>query len=136
MDAAQLIMCKLGHYILDETGASAAEFALVFIPFSAMVLGILGICMVLYANQTLQSATEAAARYYSVTTADTGTAPSGGTINSYAQQRLAGPITGTFTASRGGCGPNGFQVYGTGSLPLNAGVYNTTLTLQAHACYP
>ena len=123
-------------YFRDETGASAAEFALVFIPFSALVLGILGLSMVLYANQTLQYATEAAARYYSVQTANSGTAPSGSAINTYGQQSYTGPMSPTFTASRGGCGPNGFQVYGSGSIPLEAGVISTTIALQAHACFP
>jgi len=135
VDAARLIMRKLASYIRDETGASAAEFAMVFIPFSAMVLGILGLCMVLYANQTLQSATEQSARYYSVHYADTGI-DVGSSINTYGQGIYTGPMAPTFTASRGGCGPNGFQVSGTGSIPINAGVYSTTLTLQSHACFP
>jgi Flp pilus assembly protein TadG len=130
-------MRKFAHYIADETGASTAEFALAFIPFSALVFGIIALSMVLYANQTLQFATEAAARYYSVTTANNnGTEPSGTAISNYGLQQYAGPMTPTFTSSRGGCGPNGFQVYGTGTIPLDAGVYNTTLTLQAHACFP
>ena len=130
-------MRKIARYFRKEDGASSAEFALVFIPFSSLVLGILGLSMVLYANQTLQSATEAAARYYSVTTANnSGTEPSTGAIQTYAAQAYTGPMTPTFTPSRGGCGPNGFQVYGTGTIPLNAGVYNTTITLQAHACFP
>jgi len=134
MDAAGLIMLKLSRYLRKEDGASSAEFALVFIPFSAMVLGILGLSMVLYANQTLQYATEQAARYYSVSAAD-GTDVSG-SINTYGQQKYTGPMAATFTASRGGCGPNGFQVLGTGSLPLSAGVINQTITLTAHACFP
>jgi Flp pilus assembly protein TadG len=129
-------MRMLAHYISDETGASTAEFALAFIPFSALVFGIIALSLVLYANQTLQYATEAAARYYSVTTANTGTPPSGTAINTYGQQQYLGPMAPTFTASRGGCGPNGFQVYGTGTIPLDAGLYNTNLTLQAHACFP
>jgi Flp pilus assembly protein TadG len=128
-------MRVFAHFIRDEAGASAAEFALVFIPFSAMVFGILGLCMVLYANQTLQFATEAAARYYSVSMANDGTDVSG-SINTYGQHHYLGPMATTYTASRGGCGPNGFQVHGSGSIPLDTGVYNTTLTLQAHACYP
>ena len=130
-------MRKLTHYISDETGVSAAEFALAFIPFSALVFGIISLSLVLYANQTLQYATQAAARYYSVTTANNnGTEPSGTAISNYGLQQYLGPLTPTFTSSRGGCGPNGFQVYGSGSIPLNAGLVNTTLTLQAHACYP
>jgi len=125
------------RYIADEGGASAAEFALVFIPFSALVLGIIGLSMVLYANQTLQYATEAAARYYSVQTANTGTVPAGSAIQTYGATAYTGPsMSPTFSASRGGCGPNGFQVYGSGSFPLSAGVINISVPLQAHACFP
>jgi Flp pilus assembly protein TadG len=137
VDAAKLTMRTRPHFVSDETGASAAEFALAFIPFSALVFGIIALSMVLYANQTLQSATEAAARYYSVTTANNnGTEPSGSAVSTYGEQQFTGPMAATFTPSRGGCGPNGFQVYGTGTIPINAGVYSTTLTLQAHACFP
>jgi Flp pilus assembly protein TadG len=130
-------MRTLSRFISDETGASAAEFALAFIPFSALVFGIIALSMVLYANQTLQFATEAAARYYSVTTANnSGTPPLNSAVNAYGQRQYTGPMAPTFTASRGGCGLNGFQVYGTGTIPLDTGVYNTTLTLRAHACFP
>jgi len=131
-------MRRLVHYFRKENGASSAEFALVFLPFSALVLGIISLSTVLYANQTLQFATEAAARYYSVSMAN-GTDVSASINNpgTYVQDNFyRGPMATQFTASRGGCGPNGFQVYGTGSITLSAVVVNTTITLQAHACFP
>ena len=67
-----MIMRAIRRYPSDERGASAAEFALVTVPFVALTLGIIGLGMALYANQCLQYATEAAARYYSVQTANAG----------------------------------------------------------------
>ena len=128
-------MRALSRYFRKESGASSAEFALVFIPFSALVVGVIGLSMALYANQTLQYATEAAARYYSVSMTN-GTDVSG-SIDTYTKQNFyTGPMSPTFTASRGGCGPNGFQVYGTGSFPITALFINTSITLQSHACFP
>jgi len=126
-------MRSLVRYLQEEAGASAAEFALVVIPFIGLVLGIVGLSMLLYANQTLQFATEAAARYYSVQT-NLGNTPD---VSAYALNAYKGPaVSPTFTPARGGCGPNGFQVTGTGTFPLNTGLYNTSVSLQAHACFP
>jgi Flp pilus assembly protein TadG len=125
----------MSRYLSQEGGASSAEFALVTVPFIALVLGIIGLSMVLYANQCLQYATEAAARYYSVQTANTGSVPTD--VATHAQNAYNGPnISATFTPSRGGCGTNGFQVAGSGSLLLNAGIFSIPVTLNAHACFP
>lgn len=130
-------MRRRSHNIRDEGGASSAEFALVLFPFIALVLAIIGGSMMFYANQSLQYATEAAARYYSVQTTDTGTAPLAATIVTYATNAYTGPgISPSFTAARGGCGANGFQVTGTANFPLNIGVVSTTVPLKSHACFP
>jgi Flp pilus assembly protein TadG len=133
VDTVELIMGALVRYVKEDRGASAAEFAIVSIPFIGLVLGIIGVSMMVYANQTLQFATEAAARYYSVQT-NLGNAPN---VSAYAQGVYKGPaISPSFVPARGGCGPNGFQVTGTATFPLNTGLYNTSVSLQAHACYP
>jgi len=137
MDAAKLIMRKLSLHICEEGGASSAEFALVLFPFIALVLSILGGSMMFYANQSLQYATQAAARYYSMQTTNTGTAPGTSTIVTYAKNAYTGPgISPSFTAARGGCGANGFQVTGTANFPLNIGVLSSTIALKSHACFP
>jgi Flp pilus assembly protein TadG len=131
------MMRKLRHYLRETKGASAAEFALVSIPFIGLVLAIIGGSMMFYANQSLQYATQAAARYWSVQTANTGTALAPGTVQTYASNAYTGPgISPTFTATRGGCGFNGFQVYGTATFPLNIGFFSQNITLQSHACFP
>jgi Flp pilus assembly protein TadG len=121
----------------EEGGASSAEFALMTVPFIALVLGIIGLTMTLWANQTLQYATEAAARYYSVQTANSGSVPTTAQLRAYANGVYEGPnISPTFTPARGGCGINGYQVTGSGTFPLNAGIFSISVPLTAHACFP
>jgi len=130
-------MRKLRHYFHETSGASSAEFALVSIPFIGLVLAIIGGSMMFYANQSLQYATEAAARYYSVQTANTGSAPSATTVQTYATNAYTGPgISPSFTAARGGCGANGFQVTGSATFPLNIGLLSQSIALKSHACFP
>ena len=125
----------LRQYACEEGGASAAEFALVSIPFIGLVLAIIGGSMLFYANQSLQYATEKAARYYSVQTANSGgTPPSIATVQTYASNSYTGPgITPTFVASTGSCG---YQVTGTATFPLSIGFFSEDFTLQSHACFP
>ncbi len=130
-------MKNLRHYLRDNNGASAAEFALVLVPFIGLVLAIIGGSMMFYANQSLQYATETAARYYSVQTANTGSAPSTATVQTYAHNAYVGAgISPSFIAARGGCGANGFQVTASATFPLNTGLINISVPLKAHACFP
>ena len=131
-------MNRLRHFVFDERGASAAEFALVSIPFIGLVLAIIGGSMMFYSNQSLQYATQAAARYYSVQTTNAGgTPPAASVVQTYAQNAYTGPgISPTFVAARGGCGPNGFQVTANATFPLNTGLINLSVPLKAHACFP
>ena len=120
------------HLLLaDESGAAMAEFAMVLIPFTAMIFAIIYGALIFYANQTLQSATEAAARCYSV---DRGTCGSTGNVQTYAASRYTGPNIGaTFTPSATGCG---HTVIGTGNFPINIVVWSTSITMYATACFP
>jgi len=124
---------NLALYLRSEAGSGAAEFTLVLFPFIGLVFGVIGLSMLLYANQTLQYATQSAARYYSVQTAN-GSNPTTGAVTTYAQTVYTGPgISPTFVAATGSCG---YQVTGTANFPLNVGLFSRTLTLQSHACYP
>ena len=131
-------MRGIALYLREDKGASAAEFALVVFPFLALVLSIIGLSMLLYANQTLQFATEKAARYYSVQTANatntSSTLPTASDVQTYAQNAYTGPsVSPSFTAAPAACG---YLVTGTANFPLNTGVYNTTVTLRSVACFP
>jgi Flp pilus assembly protein TadG len=123
---------KEGGYWKNENGASAAEFTLVLIPFLALVFGIVSLCMMFYANHTLQYAAEAAARCASVgrfTNCTNTTA-----VQNYALSHYSGPnITPVFVATTAGCG---HTVTGTASFPLNAIVINIAVPLSATACFP
>jgi Flp pilus assembly protein TadG len=128
-------MRRLRHYFHEDRGASAAEFALVMIPFIGLVLAIIDGSMMFYANQSLQYATEAAARYYSVQTANSpASPPSPGTVQTYAKNAYTGPgISTSFTAAPGSCG---YQVTGSATFPLNIGFFSTSIALKSHACFP
>jgi Flp pilus assembly protein TadG len=124
-------MMARGGYWKNEKGAGAAEFALVVIPFMAMIFMIINVSMMFYANQTLQFAAEAAARCYSV---DSINCSSTGATQTYATGRYSGPnISPTFVASAVGCG---HTVTGTANFPLSAVFVNISVPLSATACFP
>jgi Flp pilus assembly protein TadG len=123
-------MRKLGYW-KDESGSGAAEFAIVLLPFAALIFAIIHLCLLFYANQTLQFATEAAARCYSVDSINCATT---GAVQTYAAGRYTGPsITPTFAATTTGCG---HTVTGNGTYQLNAVVKNISVSLTATACFP
>ena len=120
-----------GGYWKNERGGGAAEFALVVIPFMALIFMIINLSMMFYANQTLQFAAEAAARCYSVDSVNCSTT---GAAQIYATGRYSGPNIGAaFVATASGCG---HTVNGTGNFPLNAVFVNVTVPLSATACFP
>jgi len=122
---------KPSRYWRNESGAAMAEFALVLLPFTAMIFAIIYGALMFYANQTLQYATEAAARCYSV---DAATCNSTTAVRNYAAGRYKGPNIGaSFTATATGCG---HTVTGTGSFPINIVVWSTSIAMNASACFP
>lgn len=119
-------------FLNDEHGATAAEFGLVLIVFLALVFGIIGLSDTIWANTTLQVATEAAARCASVTPT---VCNSPSTIQSYGTSHYKGPSIGpTFTYTAGAsCG---HKVSGAATIPLDAVVVNLSVPLSASACFP
>jgi Flp pilus assembly protein TadG len=119
-------------YWKDESGAGAAEFALVLIPFLALIFGIINLSLMFYANHTLQYAAEAAARCASVGRFTNCTTTAA--VQNYALSHYSGPnITPVFVATTAGCG---HTVTGNANFPLNAVVLNITVPLSATACFP
>jgi Flp pilus assembly protein TadG len=119
------------RFCRDELGGSAAEFAIVVLPFGALIFAIIHLCMLFYANQSLQFATEAAARCYSVDSTNCSTI---GAVQTYASGRYAGPNIGAvFTPTASGCG---HTVVGVGNYTVNAVVIRKTVTLNSTACFP
>jgi Flp pilus assembly protein TadG len=121
---------RIGYW-KDENGAGAAEFALVLLPFLALIFGIIEVSLMMYANQTLQYAAESAARCFSVNAATCGTT---GATQAYAATRYSGPnIAPVFVANNTGCG---HTVTGTANFQLSAVVVSIAVPLSATACFP
>ena len=119
----------------DESGGGAAEFAIVLIPFTALIFAIIHLCFVFYANQALQFAVEGAARCSSVLSSTT----CNGTTNiqNYASGLYKGPnISVAFAYSTSGANNCGHTVTGTGTYQINAVVKNVAVPLAAAACFP
>jgi Flp pilus assembly protein TadG len=113
----------------DERGATTAEFAMVLVVLFALVFGTIGLSFAVWAQETLQYATEATARCVAVS-------PSLCTnVQSYGTSQYNGPnISPTFASvAIPGC-TNGVQ--GTATFPLNAVLVQKSLSLSAQACFP
>jgi Flp pilus assembly protein TadG len=124
-------MSSFRRYWKDEAGSGAAEFVIVLIPFAALIFAIIHLCLLFFANQSLQFAAEAAARCYSV---DSINCASTGAVQTYAASKYRGPnITPTFVASGTGCG---HTVTASGSYQLNAVFVRRSVPLAATACFP
>lgn len=122
----------LRDYWQNEDGGGAAEFAIVVIPFSALIFAIIHICLMFYAYQNLHFAVEGAARCSSVMS--TTTCNSTGAVQTYATGLYKGPnISASFAPSTAPCGNT---VTGTGSYTLNAVLVRTSVPLSATACFP
>jgi Flp pilus assembly protein TadG len=115
---------------LCDRGNTAVEFALVLPALAALVVGTLYACLVLYSAAGLHSAVEQAARCYSVSSSQCGSA---GATQSYAQTQYYGINTPTFTASTPSCG---HQVSAAVTIVLTAVVANLSVPLSATACFP
>jgi Flp pilus assembly protein TadG len=111
-------------------GAAAVEFAFVMPAFLALVIGCISASILLYSNVSLQNAVEEAARCYSVTASQCGSASAAET---YAQSQYYGINSPTFTASTPACG---HQVAATVTIELEAILTNISLPLNAKACFP
>lgn len=129
-----IAMRTLRRFWAGEAGASAVEFVLVLPLLVLVTIGVIYLCMMMYAVQTLHYAVEDAARCRSVKTA---TCSDSTTTNAYALARYRGPNIGvSFTTSSGKLNCGGYPVTGTGNFQLRTGVRSFSVPLSATACYP
>ncbi len=136
-------MRLVARYLRNDRGTSAAEFALVVLPFSALVFAIIWMGLLLYSDNQLQQATEAAARCWSisnVTNANSQCLGSGPTDASkavaYAKDRYKGLGSATFqppTIPGSGCA---HEIDGSVTININVVVYSQDVPLTARACFP
>jgi Flp pilus assembly protein TadG len=124
-------MQRLRAYWNDPAGISAVEFALLVPVLCALTIGAIQMCMVVYANASLQFAVDDAARCASVkTTICTSTT----TTQSHAAATFGfSALSPVFTASTGTCGN---EVVGTVSYTINAVVTTVTVPMSASSCFP
>lgn len=122
-------------FLRGETGAGAAEFAMVLPLFFTLVFGIVNFSIVAYAEAAMHKAAEAAARCASIGV----TCTSADTTQSYARSSYHGPsVSATFaytTPTSGSC--SGMkQVYATGTYRINLVLGSWPISLHARSCYP
>lgn len=131
---------RLRTYLVDTSGATAAEFGLVIGVFLMLVFGTIGLSIALWANSTLQYATQVAARCASIQPYVNGqqTCTNSTQIVAYAKSHYLGPGLSslTFSSSQTSCDgvDTGYTVTGTGSMQIIE--VGNPLTLTASACFP
>jgi hypothetical protein len=123
-------MRELLRYLRSERGTTAAEFALVVLPFIALVLSIIFGGFLLYTNTALQYATEAASRCWEVQTT---VCTSGAVAGQYATSHYYGLVAANFQHPSAACG---HTIQGSATFPLNIGILDLSIPLKAQACYP
>jgi len=116
----------------EQSGATAAEFALVVPTFLLLVFGTINVGMAMSAVIQVHYAAQKAARCLSTDVTATCTT---GNIDTIAKSYYDGPgMTAlTFSATAPACGN---KVTGTGSYDLVTGFSSTAVTITANACYP
>jgi Flp pilus assembly protein TadG len=116
----------------DDSGATAAEFALVVPTFLLLVFGTINVGMAMAAVTQMHFAAQKAARCLSTDVTATCTTAN---IDTYAKGFYDGPGMNSlsFSASAPACGN---KVHGTGSYELVTGFSKTAITIGATACYP
>lgn len=116
----------------SDTGATAAEFALVLPLFLITIFSTIYLSFLLGAVISLHAATEQSARCLAVNVSGTCTTAN---LDTYAKALYHGPgIAGlSFTLTEPVCGK---QVSGSGTFALFTGLGSVSVPLSASACYP
>jgi hypothetical protein len=128
----------------DERGTEAVEFALVSPIFILLTIGIIYLCMALWAVGTLHYAVEAGARCASVKPLDPQTLQPDCTDQpstiSYTLKHYVGPITPIFNYTPPNPNPPpvscGYLVTGNASYVIDLGLTRVTVPISAMACFP
>lgn len=129
----------LRQFWRDETGAAAAEFALILAPLLLFVFGFFHMCMMMYTVTQLHWAAEDAARCATVrydckVSSGANYVTNKGLTEAWARARYKGLTTApTFTYSLAGCGN---QVTATVTYPITLPLFSRTFALRSDACFP
>jgi Flp pilus assembly protein TadG len=138
---------RLKAFLRRESGASAAEFALVVPAAAFLLMAVFHLSFLVYGASSLHWTVEQAARCAVIsknyTTAPTGDASAGcqtkALTKSYAASIYSGPYLGisssSFTVTEDStCG--GRKVAGSGSYRIRTGFVNISVPVTAQACFP
>lgn len=119
-----------------QSGASAAEFAIILPVFILTIFGTIGLSTMMYMIAALHFTVEDAARCASVKIL---TCSNPATTSAYALGKYSGPALSdlTFTLTPASSAqPCGNKVTGTGAFVLRTGLANLSVPVSATACYP
>jgi Flp pilus assembly protein TadG len=128
-------------FLRDRKGAGAVEFALVLPGLMFLLLGVINLFLVVYAQVNLHSSTEFAARKAAVYYSAHGSDATQSTVSGWASAMYFGPTiskTYTFTTNGtcGSTGSNGHKVIASGSYRVYYGFGTVNFPLSANACFP
>lgn len=132
MDAIGLTMRDLPSNLWnDQHGTTAVEFAIVGPVFIFFVIGLLYVCMALYAVGSLHYAVEEGARCASVRTA---VCTDASATLTYTKNHYFGPNSSPiFTFAALACGNS---VSGSANYAMDLGLARFTIPITATACFP
>jgi Flp pilus assembly protein TadG len=124
---------RLLSAIRDQSGASAAEFALILAPLIMLTLGSINCAAMVYTSSALHYAVENTARWTAIK-ATAGGMPSSTDLQSHGQSVYRGATTSvTFTATQAACG---IKITGVANYNFTTGLTSTIMPMNAVACYP
>lgn len=116
------------------SGATAVEFALVALPFIALIVGMVEVSRVVMTHSVLQFAVEKAARCAALNTSLCGTTLQ---VQGYANAQMPGYPSDVTVFTHGGKQACGTKVSGQTTFSFAASsLLPLSLTLKAASCYP
>jgi Flp pilus assembly protein TadG len=126
---------RFSRFVSETRGGSAVEFAVVAPLFFGLVFGVIHFSFVVFAQTTLNSAVEAAARCVSVGSDCTNST----TTTNYAAAHYQGPNIGqvfAYSAPTTGTCANMKMVSATATYNVNVVFTTIPISLSAQSCYP
>jgi Flp pilus assembly protein TadG len=122
----------MGRILGGERGAVAAEFALILPGMIIISLGVVNLCVLMFAASTVHFTVENAARWCMINS----TTCTSSTVNTFATNHYFGPATNLTFSLSGSPICNGVQVNGQATVAFVTGVSDVSVPISATACHP
>ena len=141
------MIAKIRSWLPRESGASAAELALLLVPLTLLLFGVVHLCLLTYSANQLNYAAEATARCL-VTASNSGSASANcstpTSARTYFNAMYRGVTSGltwdnldeTQTCNTSTVLDTNSQVAVHATYTINAGIVSQAVTLKARACFP